>query len=109
MCTPGGATLPLLVPLLPLLVPLLLELVVSWVVVAPWGPSPQRLSASAGCDADSGCVADWFAACGFPSFGTGAASKGIGTIGDGHLENCEEQVRRFGGSLPFFACYASNW
>ena len=34
--------------------------------------------------------------------GAVATSKGIGTIGDGHSENCEGQVRRFGGFIAFF-------
>ena len=44
----GLPLLPLLVPVLPLLVLLLLEVPVSWLPlsVAPWGPSPQRLSAT---------------------------------------------------------------
>ena len=29
--------------------------------------------------------------------GAAATAKGIPTIGDGHSENCEGQVRRFGG------------
>ena len=33
--------------------------------------------------------------------GTTATEKGIGTVGDGHSENCEGEVRRFGVSLPF--------
>ena len=37
--------------------------------------------------------------------GTAASAKGIGSIGDGHAEHCEGQVRRFGGSLPFFFCF----
>ena len=31
--------------------------------------------------------------------GAAAAAKGIGSIGDVHSENCEGQVRRFGGFL----------
>ena len=31
-----------------------------------------------------------------------ASAKGIGTIGDGHLENREGQVRHFGGFIASF-------
>ena len=41
--------------------------------------------------------------------GAAATAKRIGTIGDGHSENCEGQVRHFGDLLPFIACNASNW
>ena len=36
------------------------------------------------------------------SRGAAAIAKGIGTVGDGHLENCEGQVRRFWGFMAFF-------
>ena len=39
--------------------------------------------------------------------GAAAAAKGIGTIGDGHSENCEGQVGRFGGFIAFF-CLQCN-
>ena len=35
--------------------------------------------------------------------GAAATARGNGSIGDGHLERCEGQVRPFGGALPFFA------
>ena len=43
--------------------------------------------------------------------GAAATARGIGYIGDGHLEHCEGQVRAFGGSLPFFAliCLQCMW
>ena len=34
--------------------------------------------------------------------GAAATSKAIRTSGDGHSENCEGQVRRFGGFMAFF-------
>ena len=34
--------------------------------------------------------------------GAAATAKGIGTIGYGHSENCEGQVRHFGGLIAFF-------
>ena len=34
--------------------------------------------------------------------GAAATAKGIGAIGDGHSENREGQVQRFGGFLAFF-------
>ena len=34
--------------------------------------------------------------------GAAATAKGIGTIGNRHSENCEGQVRRFGGFMAFF-------
>ena len=43
--------------------------------------------------------------------GTAATARGIGSIGDGHSEYSEGQVRRFGGSLLFFAffCLQCIW
>ena len=34
--------------------------------------------------------------------GAAATAKGMGTVRDGHSENCEGQVRRFGGFIAFF-------
>ena len=34
--------------------------------------------------------------------GTAANAKGMGTIGDGHSENFDGQVERFGGFIAFF-------
>ena len=35
--------------------------------------------------------------------GAAMTARGIGSIGDGHSEDCEGQVRPFGGSLRFLA------
>ena len=37
--------------------------------------------------------------------GAAATARGIGSIGDGHVEHCEGLVRPFGGSLPFFCSH----
>ena len=37
------------------------------------------------------------------SLDAAATAKGIGTIGDGHSENCEGQLQRFAGFIAFFS------
>ena len=41
--------------------------------------------------------------------GAAAIAKGIGTIGDGHLENCEGQVRLVGGLIALFCLQCIRW
>ena len=44
-----------------------------------------------------------------PQGGATASAKGIGNIGDGHSENYEGQVRRFGGFMAFFCLQCISW